>query len=248
MTKLLRVKKLQKSYGKIHAVSNITFDVKTGEIFALIGLNGAGKSTTLKIIAGLLSADTGEVWIDKLNIAKKPDLAREMISYLPEDSGAYKNLSGINYLKFMAGLYSKDKAEEQKFVERGVEISKLGDRLKEKAGTYSKGMSRKLLLARAMMISPRLAILDEPTAGLDVVNSLTIRNTIKQMAKEGMAVLLSSHNMLEIEYLSDRVAIIDSGKIHEIGTPEELKKKYNAKNLEEVFEQTVGNSQSKGAK
>lgn len=248
MKKILTVKKLKKRYGSFEAVSNISFQVLPNEIFALIGLNGAGKSTTLKVIAGLLAPSGGSVEIDGINIVKEPDQARLLISYLPEDSGAYKNMTGIYYLKFMAGLCSKDKIEEAKYLKKGVEVSRLGERLREKVDTYSKGMVRKLLLARTVMISPKLAILDEPTSGLDVINSIFIRKTIKKMAKEGMSVLLSSHNMLEIEYLSDRVAIIDKGKIYDIGTPTELKKKHSAKNLEEVFEKIIGLDKSREVK
>ena len=114
-------------------------------------------------------------------------------------------------------------------------IADLDDRLGDKLGSYSKGMTRKLLLARTLMTRPRLAILDEPTSGLDVLKALEVRNTIKSYAADGMAVLLSSHNMLEIEYLSDRVGMLYEGYIHDMGTPVELKEKYGADNLEEVF-------------
>jgi len=239
MENVLSVKGLKKNYGQFEAVTDVSFEVKKGEIFALIGPNGAGKSTTLKVISGLLSLSGGEVIIDGLNIEKDSDKIRKIITYLPEDSGAYKNLTGNEYLRFMAELYSDTKKEADEFVEKGKEISGLGQRLKNKTSTYSKGMVRKLLLGRTVMSKPKLAILDEPTSGLDVINAMEIRKTIKKMAKEGMSVLLSSHNMLEIEFLSDRVSIIDKGKIHESGTPSELKKKYNAENLEEVFERVV---------
>jgi len=239
MEKALKVENLSKCYGTFQAVDGISFEVDPGEIFALIGPNGAGKSTTLKMIAGLLSLSDGEVEVAGLNLTKEIDSIRKLITYLPEDSGAYKNLTGIQYLELMAGLYADSNKEAKGFVERGKVISGLGDRLNDKTSTYSKGMVRKLLLGRTVMSLPKLAILDEPTSGLDVINAMEIRKTIKSMAKEGMTVLLSSHNMLEIEYLSDRVAIIDKGKIHEIGTPQELIKKYHAANLEEVFEQVV---------
>ena len=144
-------------------------------------------------------------------------------------------MTGENYLRFMAELFFSNKNRQKACIEEAKEITGLDDRLKNKAGTYSKGMIRKLLLARTLMVHPKLAILDEPTAGLDVMNALETRNIIKKYARMGMSVLLSSHNMLEIEYLSDRVGIIDKGKIHETGTPEQLKNRYNSANLEEVF-------------
>ncbi len=239
MEKMLQVKNLSKSYGNFEAVKDISFDVSPGEIFALIGPNGAGKSTALKIIAGLLSLTSGSVRVSDFDVTKEADNVRKIITYLPEDSGAYKNLTGFGYLKFMAGLYADNQEQEKEYIERGSKISALGVRLKDKTSTYSKGMIRKLLLGRAVMSLPKLAILDEPTSGLDVLNAMEIRKTIKGMAKDGMTVLLSSHNMLEIEFLSDRVAIIDKGQIYERGIPSELKKKYQAENLEEVFEKVV---------
>lgn len=239
MNVILRVNGLKKSYGKIIALKGIDFEVNEGEIFALIGPNGAGKSTTLRIIATLLSPDEGTVELMGYDVRKEPEKIRERISYLPEEAGAYKNLTGIDYLRFMANFYAKDERERDEFVKRGEEIAGLGERLKDKVGTYSKGMVRKLLLARTLMIRPTLAILDEPTSGLDVINSLEIREIIKSFVKEGVSVLLSSHNMLEIEFLSDRVAIIDNGRILEAGTPQELKDKYSSRNLEEVFRRIV---------
>jgi ABC-2 type transport system ATP-binding protein len=114
-------------------------------------------------------------------------------------------------------------------------VSGLGERLADKVGTYSKGMTRKLLLGRAIMTRPALAILDEPTSGLDVLSAIDVRDTIRSFARQGMAVLLSSHNMLEIEYLSDRVGIMHEGRLLHIGTPAELKARYDADNLERVF-------------
>jgi len=246
MATVLEVKNLKKSYGSGFAVDDISFSINGGEIFALIGPNGAGKSTTLKMISTLLSPTSGEISVGGFDVVKSSDKVREIISYLPEDSGAYKNLKGIEYLEFMAGLYSDDGKKQKEFVEKGKEISGLGKRLNDKVSTYSKGMSRKLLLARTVMIEPRLAILDEPTSGLDVINAMEIREIIKSLAGRGMTVLLSSHNMLEIEFLSDRVAIIDKGKIHEIGTARELKDKYKSANLEEVFVEAIKPSSNNG--
>jgi ABC-2 type transport system ATP-binding protein len=139
----------------------------------------------------------------------------------------------------MAELYADNKQQADSYVERGREICELGDRLNDKIQSYSRGMQRKLLLARAIMSKPDLAILDEPTSGLDIINALEIRRMIKKLAGEGMSFLLSSHNMLEIEYVSDRVGIIAKGHLLETGTPEELIAKYNAENLEDVFETVV---------
>jgi len=229
------VEDLRKSYGEVRAVDGISFEIEEGEIFGLIGPNGAGKTTTLRILATILRKDGGSVRIFGYELGKDDDDIRSIISYLPEEAGAYKTLTGIGYLQFMAGFYAKDKGAFNEMLGRAVEIASLGERIKDKVSTYSKGMTRKLLLSRALMHLPKLAILDEPTSGLDVVNSVEIRNMIKDFVKRGITVLLSSHNMLEVEFLSDRVALVDKGHILDIGTPEALKSKYNARNLEEVF-------------
>lgn len=236
---MLKVENLSKRYGKIEAVKSINFEVKNNEIFALIGPNGAGKSTTLKMVATLLQPTEGVIKLNDIDVIKDAVHARTLISYLPEEAGAYKNLSGRDYLSLMAELYAKNASETKKILARGEKLAGLGSRLKDKIQTYSKGMTRKLMLARTVMPDPNLAILDEPTSGLDVVNSFEIRRIIKDLAHKGMSVLLSSHNMLEIEFLADRVAIIAGGIIHECGTAIELKAKYKAENLEEVFVRAV---------
>lgn len=235
MQKALEVKNLHKNYGDIQAVKDVSFEISEGEIFGLVGPNGAGKSTVLRIMATILTPTSGEIFVYGENLKENPQKIRQIISYLPEEAGAYKNLNGNEYLKFMAAIYTDDKQKQKDYLEIAQEISGLKDRLKSKIGTYSKGMTRKLLLARTVMSRPKLAILDEPTSGLDVINAFEIRKMIKDLAKQGMAVLLSSHNMLEVEFLSHRVALIDKGSIKAVGTPEELKNKNQANNLETVF-------------
>jgi len=237
---ILEARDLKKSFGSLQALKGISFEVYPGEIFALIGPNGAGKTTTLRIIATILKPYSGDVRLAGCSVVKQPEKVRELITHLPEDAGAYKNMTGREYLIFMASLYLEERDEVQKAVEMAEQITDLGKRLDTRIATYSKGMMRKLLLARALMVKPELAILDEPTSGLDVVNALEIRKTIKRFVAAGMSVLLSSHNMLEVEFLSDRVAIINHGEILETGTPAELKERYGTKNLEEVFEVVSG--------
>ncbi|MDD5530508.1 MAG: ABC transporter ATP-binding protein [bacterium] len=230
MENAIEVTSLIKSYGKIEALKGISFNVRAGEIFGLIGPNGAGKTTSLRIISTLLQVTSGSVKVFDCDVSKKAPEIRKIISYLPEEAGAYKNLSGKGYLEFIAGFYS-----DKTMLKKGFEIAQLGDRIKDKVSTYSKGMTRKLLVARALMMSPKLAILDEPTSGLDVINSKGIREIIKDFVKSGTTILLSSHNMLEVEFLCDRIALINNGMIVETGTPQELKIKHNVNNIEEVF-------------
>jgi ABC-2 type transport system ATP-binding protein len=235
MPTVLQVEGLKKSYGTFEALKGIDFQVQEGEIFALIGPNGAGKTTTLRIVSTLLTPSGGRVTFLGHDLKKNPEKFREKISYLPEEAGAYRNLKGTKYLRFMSKFYADTAEESEEFMKRAADIADLGNRLDEKVGTYSKGMVRKLLLARALMTKPAMAILDEPTSGLDVINSLEVREIIKKFAREGISVLLSSHNMLEIEFLSDRVALIDKGRILDSGTSQGLKEKYQAANLEVVF-------------
>ncbi|MGN0622913.1 MAG: ABC transporter ATP-binding protein [Oscillospiraceae bacterium] len=237
---VLEVRGLSKQYKKgVYASHDVSFDVHKGEIFALIGPNGAGKTTTIRMIATLLKATEGDAVVAGHSILTEPQQVRENITYLPDEAGAYKTMTGRKYLEFMAGIYAKDKATADEYVKNGSEICELGDRLNDKIGSYSRGMIRKLLLARAIMSKPALAIFDEPTSGLDIINALEIRRMIKNLAAQGMSFLLSSHNMLEIEYVSDRVGIIAKGRLLEVGTPAELIEKYKAQNLEEVFERVV---------
>lgn len=242
MANVLEVKGLSKKYPKkdVFAAEDVSFNVEEGEIFALIGPNGAGKTTTIRMISTLIKPTSGDAIVDGHSIITDPDGVRKNITYLPDEAGAYKTMTGRNYLYFMAGLFSGDKNEIEKFVQRGIAICGLGDRLDDKIGGYSRGMIRKLLLSRAVMTEPKLAIMDEATSGLDVINALEIRKMIKGLAKEhNMSFLLSSHNMLEIEYLSDRVGIMTKGHLMVVGGIDELKERYNAANLEEVFERVV---------
>ncbi|PNR96979.1 ABC transporter ATP-binding protein [Petrotoga sp. 9PWA.NaAc.5.4] len=235
----LEVKNLVKNYGSFEAVKNISFEVKEREIFGLIGPNGAGKTTTLRTIATLIQITFGSIKVYNYDVKKDSENVRRIISYLPEDAGAYRNLRGKEYLEFIAKFFTKKNADFKKMVEKGIQIAKLGDKINDKIETYSKGMIRKLLIGRTMMTEPKLAILDEPSSGLDVINAREIRNMIKESVKIGGAVLLSSHNMLEVEYMCDRVALINKGTIIEIGTPDELKTKYHAQNIEDVFMEVV---------
>jgi ABC-2 type transport system ATP-binding protein len=241
MNDAVEVKRLVKDFGSVRALDGLDFKIEKGEIFGLIGLNGAGKTTALRITSTLLLPTSGSVTVFGHDVVDEASEVRNLISYLPEEAGAYKNLSGFEYLKFMANFRTKDKTTVEDLVNIATEISGLGERLKDKVKGYSKGMKRRLLVARALMTKPKLAILDEPNSGLDVLHSVHVRTLIKRYAKEhNVTVLLSSHNMLEVEYLCDRVAIVNKGKVVIEGSPDELKTKHKAVNLEEVFGEVVG--------
>jgi len=230
-----------KVFGSVYALNKLSFEVRPGEIFGLIGPNGAGKTTALRIVSTLLLPTSGNVRVFGLDVVVDAAEVRKIITYLPEEAGAYRNLSGWEYLEFMAKFNAKDEGKVREMVDEAAEITGLGERLKDKTKTYSKGMKRRLLVARALMTKPKLAILDEPTSGLDVLHAYHVREIIKRYVKEHeVTVLLSSHNMLEVEHLCDRVALLNKGKIVAEGKPQELKEKYGSTNLEEVFAKVVG--------
>ena len=240
MSLAVDAKSLVKQFGNIHALNELSFSIKQGEIFGLIGPNGAGKTTTLRIISTLILPTSGTVNIFNLNVVNQAAEVRKIISYLPEEAGAYPNLSGWEYLEFMA-KFGADTSDVKKTIDEAAAISGLGERLKDRAKTYSKGMKRRLLVARALMTRPKLAVLDEPASGLDVLHAYHVREIIKRYVKDyGVTVLLSSHNMLEVEYLCNRVALVNKGKIVVEGAPKELKTKFDSANLEEVFAKVVG--------
>ncbi len=239
------VEDLWKSYGRVVAVRGLSFSVVEGEVFGLIGPNGAGKTTTLRIIATLLKPSRGSVRVYGYDVVREPDRVRRIIGYLPEEAGVYDRLSGWENLLFYARIYARSSEEAYSIVREGVELSGLGDRIWDRAETYSKGMKRRLLLARTLMVKPKLAILDEPTSGLDVYAAVEVRRLIKRyVAETNSTIILSSHNMLEVEYLCDRVAFIDKGRIIAVGRPRELVERFGGENLEEAFVNAVRGSRS----
>jgi len=171
---------LVKDFGDVRALDGLSFQVKNGEIYGLIGPNGAGKTTALRIVSTLLLPTSGSVKVFGQDVVDDASEIRRVISYLPEEAGAYKNLSGYEYLEFMAKFTAEDKEVIKESVEVAARISGLEERLKDKVKTYSKGMKRRLLVARALMTKPKLAVLDEPTSGLDVLHSVHVRGIIKQ--------------------------------------------------------------------
>lgn len=240
--KAIEVSNLVKVYsGGIPAVDGLTFSVEAGEIYGLIGPNGAGKTTTLRIIATLIKPTSGSVRVLGFDVVEQAENVRSMISYLPEEAGVYGNLTGYEYLRFVAEIYAKSEDEARSMIEEALDISGLGSRIRDRVKSYSKGMQRRLQVARTLMVKPRVAILDEPTSGLDVYHAHYIRKCIRRYVDEyGLTVLISSHNMLEIEYLCDRILLIHKGRGVDEGPPRLLKEKYSSSNMEEVFLKAVG--------
>ncbi len=239
---VVEVSDLVKVYpGGVKGVDGISFVVRKGEVYGLIGPNGAGKTTTLRILATILQPTSGRALVYGYDVVRDAPRVREIISYLPEEAGAYKYLSGFEFLEFIAEFYAGSEEEKERMLREGVALAGLGKRIRDKIKSYSKGMLRRLLVAKTLMVHPKLAILDEPTSGLDVVNAVKVREAIRKYVRErGVTVLLSSHNMLEVEYLCDCVAIIHKGRIVAEGEPRKLVEEHGVSNLEEVFVKLVG--------
>ncbi|RLG82993.1 MAG: multidrug ABC transporter ATP-binding protein [Thermoprotei archaeon] len=236
-----------KRFGRKLALRGVDLEVRRGEVFGVVGPNGAGKTTLLRIIATLVKPTAGSLRVMGIDAIENPAEVRKVIGYLPEEADVYPRLTGWENLLFYARLVTGSEAEARKLARLGAEISGLGDALRRKAGTYSRGMRRRLLLARTLMLRPQLAILDEPTSGLDVFSAIGVRRAIaRYVREEGATVILSSHNMLEVEYLCSRVALINNGVIVALGTPEEIKEMANAPNLEEAFLKLLGGGVGEG--
>jgi len=238
----VRVEGLVKVYPRgVRALNGLSFTVNEGEIYGLVGPNGAGKTTTLRILATLLKPTEGRVYIYGHDVVKESLEVRRLLSYLPEEASAPREMKGVEFIEFIAKLRYTNPRDIAQVLEEASRISGLGKDLERKVKTYSKGMKRRLLLATMLAVRPRLAILDEPTSGLDVEQSLRIRSIIRRYSRSlGVTVLLSSHNMLEVERLCDRIGIIIKGRIVEEGSPQELKEKYGAETLEDVFLAVTG--------
>jgi ABC-2 type transport system ATP-binding protein len=232
----VEIRNLCKHYKNVVALSDLSVTVNRGEVYGIIGPNGAGKSTTLRIVTTLLRPTSGSASVFGIDVLDKPEEVRKIISYLPEEAGSYKQLTGREYLRFMVEFFDVEDSVKESMIKRGIEIAGLEERIDDRTKEYSKGMRRRLLIARALMTLPKLAVLDEPASGLDVKHAYYVRGTIRDYVKNhGVTVLLSSHNMLEVEFLCDRVALIDEGKLVDVGSPKELTGKYGVTNLEEVF-------------
>ncbi len=230
--------------GKV-ILKGIDLEVIKGSVHVLAGPNGAGKTTTLRTMLGLLKADEGS--IEVLGVppqGSKWDEVKRYIGYLPEDAGLYERLTGIENLYYYAMLYSKgDKDLAIELVKRGSEITGLSENdLKKRVGGYSKGMRRRLLIARSLMHNPLLAVLDEPTSGLDVRSALKIRNLIRDLARSGSTFIVTTHNLLEAQYIADYISFIDSGRILCTCSLEEALERFEAENLEEAFVRATGAS------
>ena len=221
----IEVRSLTKSFNNFKAVDDVSFNVRTGEIFGFLGPNGAGKTTTIKAILDLIHANSGEIKINGLDITKKGKEAKKHVGYLPERVAFYNNLTALQNLNFYAEMKNASKEECKALIEEFG----LGDAVSKKVGKFSKGMVQRLGMARAVLGNPPILILDEPSGGLDPRGVVLIRNKIREMRDKGTTVFVSSHILSEIQALCDRVGIIDKGVLVAEDTVSQLSKRLNIK-------------------
>lgn len=210
--------------GFVDVLQGVDLEVAPGEIFGFLGPNGAGKTTTLKILTTLLPLDSGEVFIDGLNLTSEQDEVRKRIGYVSQKGGSDSHASGFENLVLQGRLYGMTKNEAESQASRLVETFGLSECIHRFVSTYSGGQQRRLDIALGMMHQPKILFLDEPTTGLDPQNRANLWMKIRELKAEGITIFLTSHYLDEVDELSDRLAIMDHGKIVARGTPAELKK------------------------
>lgn len=238
---MLKVDNLTKTFKKINAVENVSFEVDQGEIIGLLGENGAGKTTTLRMIATMLKPTSGNAFIDEDNIIDNPNKIREKIGILfGGDVALYDRLTGRENMTYFAKLNGMSDEEAANAVDQISRDLEMVDYIDRPVGKYSRGMKQKVSLARSIIHHPDVMLFDEPTTGLDVMSSKLIHDFILKCKKENKAIVFSSHNMYETEKLCDRIIIIHKGKIVASGTIDQLKKDYQKDNLEELFIECIG--------
>lgn len=235
---ILRVENLTKHYaGKRLAADAITFSVEAGEVFGLLGKNGAGKSTTIKCVTGIQNFDGGRIEVCGCDLASDPLGAKSHIGYVPDNHACYEFMTGREYVSFVADVFRRrDYAAE---LERLAQRFDLVSALDKPVSTYSRGMKQKIVLISSLIHRPELWILDEPMAGLDVTMMEILSRTMREYAAQGMGVFFSSHNMDTVERVCDRAAIIEDGRVREILDIRDFKAAGRG-SLTSYFLQTIG--------
>ena len=218
---MIEVVNLTKRYGNHLAVDNLSFSIEEGQIYGFLGPNGAGKSTTMNIMTGYLAPSEGTVIINGHDILEDPDEARKSIGYLPEQPPLYMDMTVMEYLKFCADLKKLPKDKKKEMIDEAIKISRIDDVKNRLIKNLSKGYKQRVGLAQAILGLPPVIILDEPTVGLDPIQIIEIRDTIKELGKKH-TVILSSHILSEVSAICDHIMIISHGKLIASDTPENL--------------------------
>jgi len=244
-TPLLKAINLEKTFqdrkkGKIKAVRDVSFEAFGGEIFGLLGPNGAGKTTAMRMLATILTPIAGTAEVNGFDIVQKPDSVRKSLGFLSGDTGLYARLSAREMIIYFGKLYGMKNDDINQRLSTLIEELELESFIDRRCGKLSTGQKQKVSIARTVIHDPPVLILDEPSSGLDVLASRNIIRFINIAREQGKCIILSSHDMGEVERLCDRIAIIFDGNIITIGTKQELYDNYQADNMESVFLRAIG--------
>jgi ABC-2 type transport system ATP-binding protein len=220
---ILDVEGLVKRFGDLLAVDNVSFAVEEGEVFGLLGPNGAGKTTTISMISCLLEPTAGRITVDGHDASTDQRGVKRALGVVPQEIALYPTLTAAENLAFWGKMYDLSGAELKSAVAEALDLAGLADRAKERIEKYSGGMKRRVNIAAGVLHKPRLLLMDEPTVGIDPQSRNHILETVKELNRSGMTVLYTSHYMEEVEYLCDRIAIMDHGRIIALGTLNELR-------------------------
>ncbi len=234
---MIKIENLSKQFGKLRAVDNLNLEILQGEFFAFLGPNAAGKTTTIKLLIGLLKPSQGTAYICGHNIQTDYVKAKALISYIPDFPFLYDKLTGTEFLNFVMKLYPQtNQKKQQQLMAELLAAFGLADAKDNLIEYYSHGMRQKLVFASALLHNPQVMIIDEPMVGLDPHSSKLVKDILKQKAKDGVTIFLSTHTLSVAEELADRIGIIDKGKLLALGSLEQLSKTSGVKEkLEDVF-------------
>ena len=236
---MLKIINYSKSYHKgSYAVKDINIDVKKGDLFAFIGHNGAGKSTTIKSIVGILPFDEGDILIDGVSIKTNPIECKKQIAYIPDNPDLYESLTGLQYINFIGDVFKVDKNTRKEITTKYGKMFEIYDDLNNLISTYSHGMKQKLAIISAFLHSPKLLILDEPFVGLDPKAVFLVKKAMTEFCENGGAIFFSTHVLEVAEKLCNKLAIIKEGKLIVSGLMEDVTKDAS---LEEVFMENSSN-------
>jgi ABC-2 type transport system ATP-binding protein len=243
---ILQMRDLVKKFEDVTAVDKLNLEIMEGELFSLLGPNGAGKTTTINILTGIMKPTDGTVTIAGFDVTENMNKIKKLIGVCPQEAAVFQFLNAKENIELIGNLHSLSKKHIEERTTGFLELLGLTEASQRKAGGYSGGMLRKLNLMMALINDPKIAFLDEPTVGMDARSRRNTWEFIGSLKGENKTIILTTHYIEEAETLSDRVGIIDSGKLIELGTPEELKNKYSAKNLEQVFLNITGRRITEG--
>jgi ABC-2 type transport system ATP-binding protein len=230
----------KKSFNDVKAVDGVSFNVKKGEVFGLLGPNGAGKTTIMRILSGIISPTEGTAVVGGHNVKTDLKMIKELIGLCPQEPSVFRFLTGMENIEFFGNMHLMSKKKINERAEKLLKLLGIFEASKRKAKEYSGGMLRQLNLIIALINEPNILFLDEPTVGMDPRVRRVTWDFIRSLKTQNTTIILTTHYIEETEALCDRVAIIDYGKLIELGTPQELMERNEAKNLEEVFLKITG--------